>query len=91
MFFRAYHSIFSKFQMVCTFHRPKFDEKLMFKLAQSVGTIEYANCISAVGKTPKRVSCKQSNGKVPVLIKLWGMQSTPSLASVPGQFWSDNT
>ena len=30
---------------------------------------------------------KQSNGEVPAMLKLWGMRSTPSLPSLPGQFW----
>ena len=27
---------------------------------------------------------KQSDGEVPVMLELWGMQSTPSLPSLPG-------
>ncbi len=27
---------------------------------------------------------KQSDGEVPVMLELWGMQSTSSLASLPG-------
>ena len=34
-----------------------------------------------------RYDTKQSNGQVPVLMELWGMQSTPSLPSLPGSFW----
>ena len=29
---------------------------------------------------------KQSDGKVPVTLELWGMQSNPSLPSLPGPF-----
>ena len=29
---------------------------------------------------------KQSNGKVPVMLELWGMQSTPSMPLFPGPF-----
>ena len=31
---------------------------------------------------------KQSDGTVPVMLGLWGMQSTPSLPSLPGSLWS---
>ena len=31
---------------------------------------------------------KQSDGKVPVILKLWGMQSSPLLPSLPGPLWS---
>ena len=30
---------------------------------------------------------KQSVGRVPVMLELWGMQSTLSLPSLPGQLW----
>ena len=30
---------------------------------------------------------KQSDGKVPAVLELWGMRSTPSLPSLPGPFW----
>ena len=31
---------------------------------------------------------KQSDGEVPVMLELWGMWSTPSLALLPGPLWS---
>ena len=31
---------------------------------------------------------KQSDGEAPVILEHWGMQSTPSLASLPGPLWS---
>ena len=31
---------------------------------------------------------KQSDGEVPVMLELWGMQSTPLLSSLPGPLWS---
>ena len=41
-------------------------------------------------KTPPkecpRYDAKQSDGEVPVMLELWGMQSTPSLPLLPGQF-----
>ena len=30
---------------------------------------------------------KQSDGEVPVMVELWGMQSGPSLPSLPGPLW----
>ena len=30
---------------------------------------------------------KQSDGEVPVMLELWGMQSTPSLPLLPGPLW----
>ena len=34
-----------------------------------------------------RYDIKQSDGEVPVMLELWGMQSTPSLLSLPGLLW----
>ena len=31
---------------------------------------------------------KQSDGEAPVMLDLWGMQSTPLLSSLPGPCWS---
>ena len=31
---------------------------------------------------------KHSDGEVPMMLELWGMQSTPSLPSLPGSLWS---
>ena len=31
----------------------------------------------------------KSDGEVPVMLKLWGMQSTPSLPLFPGRLWSE--
>ena len=30
---------------------------------------------------------KQSDGEAPRMLELWGMQSTPSLPSLPGLLW----
>ena len=30
---------------------------------------------------------KQYDGEGPVMLELWGMQSTPSLPSLPGSLW----
>ena len=57
--------------------------------AQSTGTVEYTDCLSTEGNTPHnecpRYGSKLSNGEVPVMLDLWGMRSTPSLLSLPGQ------
>ena len=34
-----------------------------------------------------RYDTKQSDGEVPVMLELWGMQSTPSLPSLPDPLW----
>ena len=62
-------------------------------IAQSDGAVEYTNCLPAEGeKAPPRNECpgydtKLSDGEVPVMLELWGMQSTPSLPSLPGPLW----
>ena len=51
-------------------------------------TAKYTDCFSTERKTPphgsSRYDTKQSDGEVPVMLELWGMQSTPSLPSFPG-------
>ena len=60
---------------------------------QSSGAVEYTDCFSAEGKTPPSSNecpgyeTKQSDGEVPVMLEFWGMWSTPSLSSLPGQLW----
>ena len=54
-------------------------------LAQLTKAIEYTNCIFVVGYEPLLPNehpvydTKQSDDKVPVMLELWGMSSTPSL------------
>ena len=62
------------------------------KLVQLAGAVEYTDCFSAGGKTPPPNDCpacdtKHSDGEVPVMLEIWGMQSTPSLPSLPGPLW----
>ena len=62
-------------------------------LAQSPGFVEYTDCFSAerLGLSPNEYlgyDTKQSDGKVPLILKLWGKLSTPSLPSLPGPLWS---
>ena len=40
-------------------------------------------------RLPQRVSynTKQSDCEVPVMLKIWGIQSTPVLPSLPGPLW----
>ena len=40
--------------------------------AQTAGAVEYTDCTSGY-------DTKQSDGKVSLILELWGMQSTPSL------------
>ena len=61
--------------------------------AQSAGAVEYTDCTSAEGWDPPPHECpaydtKQSDGEVPAVLELWGMQSTPSLPLLPGPLWS---
>ena len=60
-------------------------------IAQLAGAVEYTNCFSAEGGDPRnkfpRYDTKQSDGKIPVMLDLWDMQSTSSLTSLPGQLW----
>ena len=57
-------------------------------LAPSAEAVEYADCISAVGKNSlkeyPRYDTKQSDGEDPVKQELWGMRSTTSLPLLPG-------
>ena len=60
-------------------------------LAQSTGAAEYTDYISAeeydsFNECP-HYNTKQSEGEAPVMLKLWGMQSTPSLPSFLGPLW----
>ena len=59
--------------------------------AQSVGAVEYTDCFSAEEKEPPNecpdYDTKQSDGEVRVMLELWGMRSTPLLASLPSPLW----
>ena len=51
--------------------------------------VEYTDCFSSEGVRPPPNECpvydtKQSDGEVPVMLELCGMQSIPSLPSLPG-------
>ena len=58
------------------------------------GAVEYTNCISAEGVRPapspnecSEYDTKQSDGEVPAMLELWGMQSALSLPSPLGPLW----
>ena len=56
-------------------------------IAQSAGAAEYTNYTSAEGYDPNEspgYDTKQSDGEVPVMLKLWGLQSTLSLPLLQG-------
>ena len=66
---------------------------LTLGIAQSAGAIEYTDCTSAEGYNPTPsespgYDTKRSDGEVPVILKLWGMQSTSLLPSLPFPLWS---
>ena len=60
--------------------------------AQSAGTEEYTDCISAERQdSPNECpgyNTKQSDGEVPVMLELWGIRTTPLLPSLPGPLGS---
>ncbi len=51
-------------------------------IAQSAGAVEYTDCNECPG-----YDTKQSDGEVPAVLGLWGMQSTPLLPLLPGPLW----
>ena len=57
-------------------------------ITQLAGAVEYTNCTSVERQDPLNVcpgyDTKKSDGKVPVMLDLWGMRSTSSLPSLPG-------
>ena len=73
-----------------TFHPWKvvYTQKHYTWLVQSVGAVEYTNCFSAARQdTPNECpgyDTKQSDGEIPVMLELWGIQSFPLLPSLPG-------
>ena len=64
-------------------------------VAQPAGAVEYTDCFSAEGYDPDPttgvldMTLNKSNGEVPVMLELCGMQSTPSLPSLPGSLSSE--
>ena len=59
------------------------------KTAQSAGAAEYTKCISV---EPHPNQCpgydtKQSYGEAPVMLEVWGMQSTSSLPLLLAPLW----
>ena len=63
---------------------------LTLYIGQSAGAVEYTASLQR-GKTPPNecpgYDTKQSDGEVPAVLELWGMQSTPSLPLLPGPLW----
>ena len=59
-------------------------------LASSAGAVEYTDYFCR-GVPPHNerpnYDIKQSDGEVPVMLELWGMQCTPLLSSLSGPFW----
>ena len=61
-------------------------------VVQLVGVVEYTDRFSAEGyDSPNECpgyNIKQSDEEVQVKLDLWGMQSIPSLLSLPGLLWA---
>ena len=55
-------------------------------MAYLAGAVEYTDSISASRKCPG-YDTEQSNSEAPVILELWGMQSTPLLPLLPGPHW----
>ena len=55
-------------------------------IAQSALAEEYTDCTSTHNDCPG-YNIKQSDGEVPVMLELWGMQSTHSLSSLLCPLW----
>ena len=54
------------------------------------GYPEYTDWFSAEEWDPSNKClgmAQLSDGEVPVMLELWGMQSTPSMPSLPGSLW----
>ena len=51
------------------------------------GAVEYTDCFSAEELHISGYDIKQSNGEVPMMLEVWGMQSTSSLPSLPGSLY----
>ena len=49
-------------------------------------TVSLQKCKTTPNECPGNYT-KQSEGEIPVMLELWGMQSTPSLPSFPGPLW----
>ena len=65
-----YVSIHGKYKMILGFHQTHL-----------AGAVEYTNCTLQSGECPtphESHGCdtKQSDGETPVILELWGMQST---------------
>ena len=57
------------------------------RIAHSAGAVEYTDCTSAEGYDPPPLNefpDYDTDGEVPVMLRLWEMWSTPSLPSLPG-------
>ena len=56
---------------------------LKMALVSPAGAVEYTDCTN---ECPD-YDTKQSDGEVPVMLRLWGMRSTPSLTLLPDPVW----
>ena len=70
----------------------RLEEDVHIYIAQLAGAVEFTVCNSAERERHSRNECpgydtRQSDGEVSVMLELWGMQSAPSLPSLPGPLW----
>ena len=73
-------------------YQPLLVIKCQILFVQSAGAAECTDRTS--GEVYPANECpeydtKQSDGEVPVMLKLWGMQTVPSLPLLPGSLWPD--
>ena len=54
-------------------------------IVQSAGAVEYTDTFH---NEFRGYDTKQSDAEVPIILGLWGMQSTPLLPLLPGPLWS---
>ena len=64
---------------------------LVAVISLPLGAVDYNDCTSADGSPPSNecpgYDTKQSDGEVSAVLKLWRIQSTPSLPLLPGPLW----
>ena len=77
---------------LCIVIKKIFSLPSLYLLAQSAGAVKYTDCTSGKGVRLPHHKCleydtKKSNGEVPVMLELWWMLSTPSLALLPSSLW----
>ena len=60
---------------------------LIFLFIVQLCSVGWGHRIHCFSTECPRYDTKQSDGEVPVILELWGMQSIPSLPLLPGLHW----